>query len=62
MISKNNSKKRALDKALNLLNSKYKRNYNQKIHDEFKDYLADNLYIIQKDMKLIISIGIQQAV
>lgn len=49
MNSNNKLKPGALDKALDLLNSKRK-NYNQKIHDNVRDYIMNNLWIIDNGL------------
>ncbi len=47
MNSNIKTKENALDKAIAILNSKYKRNRKQKVHDEIRDYIIKNLDVIR---------------
>ena len=50
MNSNINTKTGVLDKALDLINFKRKRNYKCRIHDEARDFFIENLHLIKKGL------------
>ncbi len=53
MISNINSKVHGLEKGLNFLSSKYKRNYKGMIHDEVRDSFIKNLESIKEGLEFV---------
>ena len=52
MDKKNQLNENALSKALNLLKT-HRRNYKQKVHDEVRDYIANNLNVLYPNLILM---------
>ena len=53
MIQNKSPKTNALDKALNLLSSKHRRNYKQKLHEEVRNYIIKNLGLIKRGLEFV---------